>query len=996
MKRVSPRCCALVAGLCVLFFSSLAQEKCGHGRLIKERERAYPGSTGHFEQWLRQHAPRPTDPVAQIEEPIYTLPVVVHIIYEGEPVGIGSNLSDERITEQLRILNEDFRRLNGDASETSPSFLSAARDCRIAFELARRDPYGLPTSGITRTLRLLPVQRRDELPQMIMWPPTDYLNIWTIPSHAGGHFEGILGLSSFPITERGSFGSLPFSLLDGIIVKSHKVGVQENSRGRTATHEIGHFLGLRHTWGDGGCDRDDFCGDTPLSGSFSSKCDIKHSCGSRDMIENYMDYTPDRCMNLFTACQKRRMRTVLEHDPIRHQLLSSRGREPPPVVQNDAGILHIVRPRVNECADHFIPEVELANYGTNDIHSLTVAMKVDGTIQQTKTITPSAFRSYGRTTLHFDEYTPVRTAYRTFTFEITEINGSPDPHPENNAQSVTLMQHEFFRVDAVESFESEAPQWLLAPESLDKAAVISAPDKKKKALKFLLSAREGQKGQEYALLSPIIDMSHYAHTDLLFTFRYSYSGGFGDGDYVTGLRAVVYERCRAQHREHQIFNRYGDELITTSLSAPHALPPESAWRTVKLFLSDFKEHGDIQLALLARSGGVRDLYLDDVSVVRTEAYDYDVGIEDVRVSYKDCGRGAQHMITLRNYGKKAQEQAVILVLQVGKETALATERITVPAPTLWQENSTWLHFSTSSRLAEGEYWLTVQLDSELVDEYEKNNAATSAFYLHQRRDHPPSLENFEQRQKTRTQWYMPSGTYGGKWEVIPHGTQGSSSRKVARLALYGQDAADYWMMSPVYDFSGVETAMLSFEVAYANRGTAYDELQLLASTDCGAHFTKTLYTKGGETLAVKSTFRRWAPESAEDWRREVIDLEGLVGEEAVQLAFVGRSGGGNDLYLDDIEIFNRNSTVKVASRAEQVRLYPNPAGGVVHLSFHLSEKASVALQLYNLSGQRIKENKYPNTLNQIYDFPLPQKERVYILQVLENNRNLRSFRVLSE
>jgi hypothetical protein len=293
---------------------------------------ARPGSN-IFENWM---ADKLQEPVAK-NPPILTIPVVVHVIHQGEPIGSGRNLSDERIFSQIRILNEDFRRKPG-----TPGFNThpAGADTRIEFKLAQRTPDGQPTNGIVRIQGPQPTYSLADnnlLKNLSIWSADDYLNIWVCD--LVGNF---LGYAQFPTP----FDSLPYSgqyeniLPDGVVIDYQVFGdvpqgesgsFGRYNKGRTATHEIGHFLGLIHLWGDvqSGCG-DDFCPDTPLQNNWTSGCPQNRvSCGGPNMFRNYLDYTNDSCMNIFTNDQMNRMRVVLRNSPRRKSLTTSLGAEPP-------------------------------------------------------------------------------------------------------------------------------------------------------------------------------------------------------------------------------------------------------------------------------------------------------------------------------------------------------------------------------------------------------------------------------------------------------------------------------------------------------------------------------------------------------------------------------------------------------------------------------------------------------------------------------------------
>ncbi len=254
----------------------------------------------------------------------YMIPVVVHVIHGGEPVGQGRNISSTRVLSQMDILNEDFLRTNSDANQTPGTFANVAANTTIEFCLASKDPSGNATDGIVRyrydNITSLDDIRSDIKPQTI-WDPLRYLNIWVLAMYD----PTILGYSYLPT------GSMVGSNRDGLVVDYRNFGmISSSNRGRTATHEIGHYLGLRHMWGNNdsngnpiGCSSDDGISDTPNSSGPYYNCPFgsPSSCNTRDMYMNYMDYVDDNCMNLFTEGQASVMRGVLSG--IRSQLIAN-------------------------------------------------------------------------------------------------------------------------------------------------------------------------------------------------------------------------------------------------------------------------------------------------------------------------------------------------------------------------------------------------------------------------------------------------------------------------------------------------------------------------------------------------------------------------------------------------------------------------------------------------------------------------------------------------
>jgi hypothetical protein len=290
-------------------------------------------SQEQFESWLQQKM-QETARNENGSRAVITVPVIVHVIHEGEAVGSGRNISAAQIQSQIDVLNEDFRR-----APNTPGFNNdpVGADAEIEFCLAFVDTTGraLQEPGIHRvdrnSLGITPAPysiayTNANIKPQTVWDPTQYFNIW-VTEISGG----ILGFAQFPNSS--GINDLPgFSgnaNTDGVVIGYRYFGRVGNlsapyNEGRTATHEIGHAFGLRHIWGDGGCGVDDGCADTPESDAGNYGCLTNHvSCGTTDMIQNYMDYSDDRCFNIFTACQAARMRTVFMNSPRRRELINS-------------------------------------------------------------------------------------------------------------------------------------------------------------------------------------------------------------------------------------------------------------------------------------------------------------------------------------------------------------------------------------------------------------------------------------------------------------------------------------------------------------------------------------------------------------------------------------------------------------------------------------------------------------------------------------------------
>jgi hypothetical protein len=258
---------------------------------------------------------------------VVTIPVVVHIVYGAA----AENISDALVQSQIKTLNDDFRRLNADKANTPSVFSALAADAEVNFCLAQRDVNGITTTGIMRYSATTPTGgwgtsdavKKTTSGGVAPWDATKYLNIWVCK--IGGN---ILGYAQFP--------GGPTST-DGVVIDYQYFGTSSANApfnlGRTATHEVGHWLNLRHIWGDGNC-ASDLVSDTPTHQTSNYGCPafprLTTCTGvqNSEMFMNYMDYTDDACMNMFTAGQKVRMQALFSTGGQRASLLTSNGCTP--------------------------------------------------------------------------------------------------------------------------------------------------------------------------------------------------------------------------------------------------------------------------------------------------------------------------------------------------------------------------------------------------------------------------------------------------------------------------------------------------------------------------------------------------------------------------------------------------------------------------------------------------------------------------------------------
>lgn len=537
---------------------------------------------------------------------VITIPVVVHVVWRTS----AGNITDARIMEQINRLNVDFRRQNTDAPQTPLEFQSVASDTEIQFCLATRDPQNNPTTGIVRVQTTLSnigsgnnyYSATNGSPA---WNTSQYLNIWVC--EIGG---GILGYAYLP-------GSAP-ATYDGVVIDYRYFGTTgatpPYNLGRTATHEVGHWLNLEHIWGDSpGCSPDDGVSDTPLQGSEYGGCPShpQNSCGSNDMFMNYMDYVNDACMNVYTAGQRNRMRTAIQNS--RPGLLTSQGCVSS---SDDAGISQIIAPNGTYCSGTIVPQVVIRNNGGNTLTSATINYRVDGgatstqswsgnlTTNQSQTVTlPSITASNGSHT--FEAWT-------------SSPNGQTDGDPTNDSQTANFTVSSGGQaLPFMEGFESAGfpyAGWTLNnPDGNVTWARTTTAAKTGVASMFMDNWDYTANGQVDEITLPALNCNTGSSSTVTMTFDLAYSLYSASG-YSDTLRVQVSTDCGQTWTT--VYNKAGNQLSTTgATTSVEFIPTAAQWRNESIDLSAYNTAGNLLVKFRHTTDYENNLYVDNINIV---------------------------------------------------------------------------------------------------------------------------------------------------------------------------------------------------------------------------------------------------------------------------------------------------------------------------------------------------------------------------------------------
>jgi len=969
----------------------LGQQRCATVEYQKLINPNWDERDFQFENWIENQNIRPKIRrfnTSRSSAATYVIPVVVHIIHNGEPIGTGTNISDAQVISQIEVLNEDFKRLNADASQTPTEFLPVAGSLDIEFVLAKQDPEGLATTGINRvqgTQTQWTLADNATFKALSYWPSEDYLNIWVINFNDPSNFIGYAQFPESPLPGLEDSSSDP--LTDGVVFKYDVVGSIDDgpfdldpqfNKGRTATHEIGHFFGLRHIWGDvSSCSGTDYVADTPPQSGETNGCPghPQLSCSNNKMFQNYLDYTSDACMNLFTQGQIDRMEIVLQNSPRRASLTTSLGSQDPLPVANDLGLRSIEAPGISICGGIIVPSIEVRNYGTNTITSSQIEFKINGVVQQTKNFSLN-LGNLEITTLTFDAINLPSPSTTTIGFEILQTNGTVDGKVSDNLLSHDAVVPVIADVPYFEFFTIAPADWIIEnPDQRTTWENVNAnngtPGNKSMFINFY---DYEEKGLEDRLLSPVLNLSG-AEAALL-RFDYSYAK-FPGSAYNDKLRVLVVSNCDSDlSNAVEIFNKAGSQLSTTD-DTFNAFAPSGAsqWATEAISLNQFIDSGNIQLVFVGQNSNGNNLYLDNVFVLTGSITD--VALKSVISPSPVTNKtNVSPVINIKNEGSVPITDFVVQTQVNG--SFLPNKEISGLSLMTGEELEVTLDafiLNTGSN----ELVITISQPNGIADDAPSNNSINYSIVVNDFQETIPSRQDFNI--SFQESWTVISQLDQLNWELT---TTNKGSSLIFRAFGYPIKGDEAWLVSPVLDFSDSYEASLFFDLSYATSFTGTERLRVLSSTDGGNTFNEIQFDQTGNQFATGNSSTSWTPVSDIDWKRQYINLNDLVGQSDVRLAFVATSDNGNNLYLDEIELYNDDNPSP--PQTENSFSVYNEGTSAIKVTFNLPAKETSRIQIYNMVGQLVLDNELPNNLNQTYTFDLSaQQAGIYIVRVLAAN-----------
>ncbi|MEM6815217.1 MAG: choice-of-anchor J domain-containing protein [Bacteroidota bacterium] len=964
----------------------VSQEKCG----------AQTPKSGEFENWISRkreikEKEKQRSNQSLLQNTIYEIPVVVHILHQGELPGEGSNLSTDRILGQIDSLSADFRRLNADRINTPNEFLPVAADTEISFILARQDPNGQPTNGVVRVnaSRSFDSFRNSDLIDMRSlshWPAENYLNIYCADLKTGS--LNLIGSAIFPetneipgINPEGDQLFLDAVFVDHLFFGNNADAPSFESRGRTLTHEVGHFLGLRHIWGDGGCSVDDFVNDTPLANTdndgYSSPCTFPNPedmivCveGEPEMFQNYMDYTNDICMNLFTEGQKERMRIVSENSPRRASLRSSAGLTSPNRFADDLALTDIVSPDFATCENQITPILEVTNHGLNEITQYSVTLLIDG-VEAFSTSENTRLLPFERETIGFPNQILSGSGVQ-LSFRIDEVNQSHDSNPTNDLITRTINHLNSIDLPFIQDFEN-GTELLGNIGGTNAWNIRNAPNESpsNNALAFQSFNNNRSYGDELILTTPPLDLNGVATAVL--SFSYAYSGtpqGIYDGLIVKGS-----SNCGFTYPE-ELFSQAGNSLyFLTATPTENEFIPSSQieWKDTTINISEFQNTDGVRFQFMGLNGS-NNIYLDNIRIEQSNIFEDDISLQSIRGPLVTCDDDVDIKLQVKNAGSQPITSFTINGFVNEEPFTQSFDNLFIQ----WQEYQSLGVNVTSLNSTENNIIINVSGVNGRLDQSVISNSIEVTININTEEDDYPLTIDFE----SSNEWINISPQKNTLWisDTLPDGNISLRASSFEEQTL----GIESWFVSPALTTGGLDSAGLYFRLSYAKRSGFNDQFRVLISDDCGSSFNTLppLLEASSDSLAVTQSSERWQPSTNDDWKEFYLDLsESIHIQDSIRIAFVMINGNGNNLYLDDISIRGN----ELPSYEDVFRVYPNPAFQIFNLGFNLPIKEVVTIEMIDISGKIILTQTVSNAFNQILQIESPKHSGLYFIRVSSSN-----------
>ncbi len=876
---------------------------------------------------------------------IISIPVIFHIVLPNPYI-----ITDAVVKSQIDELNLAFSGLNADSINAVFFYPIRGHSIKIKFELAKRTPSGAMSNGIERiksstasnvNFNIDPI-KRTSLGGADVWDPISYLNFWVGDDLSG---RRVLGYAQFP-------GS-GFAKDDGVFCNYQSFGtsncnLNSYNRGRTIVHEVGHYLGLFHIWGDEDeCIGDDFrslsdagstvllpanlynlqgqgntnsdIGDTPNQGSSTTSCftgSITDGCSTLEsgkMYQNYMDYTPDNCYSMFTNKQVERMEWILDNQRTGFKT-SLGGTNPESLITLDVSPYEAVNPggveadgcasfnypSVLTCPGFIIPKIRIKNNGTQAITSVTVGLKINGVdqIPVAVSIAGAGLNSGATRVVNFTQIAVTNGTYN-FQFYTYNANGNGnDAVPSNDTLSTSLKIANGSSLPVFEGFENlpfPSLNWATYNPDGDATWTRFNSGSNSAISMFIDNFSKNNIGLIDELRTPKFLLPTTDSIVISFDMAHKNYPGVNDQ-----LSIFVSNDCESTWTT--VYVKSGDSLATAgSTTLGYTSPVAADWKNQKITIGgSLVSTGQLVIAIRNTGGYGNNIFIDNINIYKQNNRDLTVSAIVSPASFECSDNISAPQIEVSNNGLKVITDFKVGYIVNNENTVYKNFTQTIAPGT-----KTKVTLTSFTALKDTNTIKVFTADPQSIagtgDQNVLNDTLNKIFIINKNVG-APIAEGFEDNLFPPLNWVIINTNTTNTWAKKSPGHNSNFSAFINNFSNNSIGEIDV-LKTPGINVAGAASALISFDLAYKNYPGTNDEFIVKVSTDCGNTFL-VVYDKSGESLATAgSSDISYTRPLLNDWKTQTITLDSTFTDGGtIIVSFENISDHGNNIFLDNINI----------------------------------------------------------------------------------------------
>ncbi|WP_207493499.1 T9SS-dependent choice-of-anchor J family protein [Aridibaculum aurantiacum] len=941
-----------------------------------------------------------------------TIPVVVHVVLPNPHV-----ITDADIDYFLNRLNLDFSGLNPDSANGAP-FYGVRGHSLIRFTRARRDPNGNITNGVQRRTGAIAVAGSTYQPVkhtsdggLDPWDVTRYYNLWVCGTGA----LNILGIA--PAIGPGNATETTGSSvgIDGVVVDYRAFANScfadpAFNRARTAVHEIGHNFGLYHTF-QGNCSSADFqqlttpncqlpssllaaADDTPAENGPQYGCpstaQASGCAGSPNppgrMYQNFMNYTDDACMTMFTKGQVERMHYLLEI--CRAGYLTTNGHIPPANVPAlDAAPTSVVNPGGSEfnpttcqsinypsltCPGNVAPRVRIENRGTTTLTSVRVGFSLNGIAQPEQTVTVNI--PFGNSAVVAFPSIAIPAGNQVLKFWTSQPNGSADQQQGNDTLTINLSVGVGVSLPLVENFSSAtfppngwtrvrvAGTTTAAPWDRS-TATASGPAGSARANFWNIGT-----GNKIDLRSPLVSVQGYDSVFVSFAVAHRQYNNVQDT-----LQLWVSPDCGATFIK--LWEQWSSQLATTnpqSGTTELINPGGGDWKTITVSLpsanaQNILNNQNLMFAWRAASNFGNNIFLDDINITGKVSLTRDIQPTNfvAPAAILCSGNNITPAVMVRNNGV-----TTITSFNVNYQVNGGTTTVVNWTGSLGKDSTVRVNLNLAN-FTPGTYAIKAWTSNpnNLPDQLPMNDTTNYTFVV-ETITNAPMVEGFEGTTFPPANWRITQQPVDDTtWTRTTTAGRNSTASAFMNNFRYTTRGKIDNLLTPVMAYTGADSVFLKFDVAAATKtfpgstATPLDTLEVLVSTDCGATF-RSIYKKWGHELQTVGdpnfpTNESFVPRANSHWRRDSINVTTLLGSNnTVRFAFRNTNNFENNIYIDNVNFTPKTLSQRI--KTEGFMITPSPFRNDFTIQHYLAPTSLTGYGVYNSVGQQVVARSFAN------------------------------------